>query len=477
MQELAQRAVREALAAGADYADARVVRTATEDLGHVDGAVTEAEAPCEFGLGVRALVRGALAYAAVPGTHHELVDLAAGVARRAARAARDLSGARRCAVTLAPEAPRLLDVSTPCGEDPFLVPLEEKLGWLAAVVDALEDGRGELRREAWLSFQRRERWLATSEGGEVHGVTVRSGGGARVSAFAQGALETRTSGGAPCGHHRAGGFEVIAALGLVGEAGRLTEELRAVCAAPPCPAGRRDVVLMPGPLAVLLDAAVTLASCASRVTGGGLLAGAPRWLALWSDPAAPGALHAAPVDDEGTSATAMPLVVDGRWVGLPLSRTDVVPEHVRRAPGALVGAGFAAPPRRGAGTLVLRGGAGRLAELFAGAREGALMVDTVREVAVDPLRRVVRVACEVAREVRGGPDPGPGRHLRRPTLEVAADELGRAWEALAGDEETVLATVPVGGGLHGAARGGRDGNLGLATHAVAPARFRGLSLL
>ena len=166
MLELAERAVREALAAGAEYAEARVVRSAAEFLRVRDGATVEAGAPTEFGLGVRALVNGAFGFAAVPGSPRELGDLTAGVARRAARGARELATTRRRRTVLAPATPHHVGgdgggAHTPVAVDPFAVSLEDKLALLFELDAALAGGRDIQTRDAHLSVHRDERWVAT----------------------------------------------------------------------------------------------------------------------------------------------------------------------------------------------------------------------------------------------------------------------------------------------------------------------------
>ena len=90
MHEIARRAVDEALRAGADYADARVQRVALEELTVQNDSLAGASATEDFGLGVRVLKDGAWGFAAAPGTHADLHEVAPGLARRAVKAGRDL---------------------------------------------------------------------------------------------------------------------------------------------------------------------------------------------------------------------------------------------------------------------------------------------------------------------------------------------------------------------------------------------------
>ncbi|MEL6907393.1 MAG: DNA gyrase modulator, partial [Planctomycetota bacterium] len=60
LDAVAREAVDAAMARGADAADARVVRVSTERLALRNGAVAEASAPEEFGIGVRVFKDGAV---------------------------------------------------------------------------------------------------------------------------------------------------------------------------------------------------------------------------------------------------------------------------------------------------------------------------------------------------------------------------------------------------------------------------------
>ena len=67
MAEIVHEAVRAALDAGADYADARLRRTSREDLALRNGRPSEVSAPDDAGLGLRVLVDGTWGFAAAPG--------------------------------------------------------------------------------------------------------------------------------------------------------------------------------------------------------------------------------------------------------------------------------------------------------------------------------------------------------------------------------------------------------------------------
>src|SRR5687767_15953822 len=116
----------------ADYADARIVRSAHERiatrLGRIDG-VGSAE---EEGIGVRVRVRGAWGFAATS-------DVSKAGAEEALRRALAVADSQPAATggELAPEAPATGSWSNAVERDPFEVPLEEKLEALLAADAAM----------------------------------------------------------------------------------------------------------------------------------------------------------------------------------------------------------------------------------------------------------------------------------------------------------------------------------------------------
>ena len=71
--------------------------------------------------------------------------------------------------------------------------------------------------------------MATSDGGSTHQVLVRSGGRIEAIARARGVVERRSYPNALEGDFRSGGFEVVRALDLEGNAERVRDEAIALC--------------------------------------------------------------------------------------------------------------------------------------------------------------------------------------------------------------------------------------------------------
>ena len=119
--------VEAALAAGADYADARVSRLHTEDLALRNGELAEAQDHEDFGLGLRILKVGTWGFIATPLPEELGLEDARRIAQKAARKAmrvtKGLSRLRSEPVKLCAEPPHVSSYSTPVEVDPFQVSL------------------------------------------------------------------------------------------------------------------------------------------------------------------------------------------------------------------------------------------------------------------------------------------------------------------------------------------------------------------
>lgn len=175
---LAKRAVEAAMSAGAAYADARIVRYVRqgfifkeETIGNTESTDTE-----DIGFGVRVLVNGCFGFAASP-----YIDLeeAAILAKNAIDQAKANAAIR----------PRELNwMSVPAqkgrwicpGEDPFLVPIEERVEFINAWredVKGYRDGVNATKlTDSRALFSRWEKFLVTSDGTEVSQVIYNTGG-------------------------------------------------------------------------------------------------------------------------------------------------------------------------------------------------------------------------------------------------------------------------------------------------------------
>src|SRR5690349_11324954 len=163
MQDIATRAVEAALAAGASYADARVMDVRTEAMSARNGVVEALEREERAGVGVRALIGSSWGFFAVP-------DVSASAARRAgeqaaavARASTQVPGTD---LGLVPEQPVQGHWESECREDPWAVSLSEKGDLLEGVTRTMLDHGADLGEASHRIWDTRK-WFVSSEGTKV----------------------------------------------------------------------------------------------------------------------------------------------------------------------------------------------------------------------------------------------------------------------------------------------------------------------
>ncbi|MBW3620139.1 MAG: TldD/PmbA family protein [Actinobacteria bacterium] len=473
MFELATAAVEAALAAGATYADARVVVRRNEALAARDGELESTLRTEEAGVGVRALVGSSWGFHATG----ELTDAAARAAGRQASATARASGRVAGAQLHLADVPVAVDhYETPHQEDPFAVPLSEKVELLTGVtatmiaVDGVSAARAHIR--AWDT----EKWFVSSQGHRISQHLLEIGGG--IEATAVGEQESqRRSYPQSFGEYRTGGFEVIRSFDLPGHAGRIAEEAVALLSAPECPQGEMDLVLEGSQLALQIHESVGHATELDRILGweaafagtsfldlsqlGDLAYGSPL-MNITADATIPGALSTFGYDDEGTPAQAVDLVREGRWVGVLSGRDSA--SLAGLPPGGMVRAdGFNRIPMVRMTNVGLVPGEDSLAGMIAATERGVFMA-TNRSWSIDDRRLNFQFGCEIGWEIVDGE---LGRMVRNPTYTGITPRFWGSLDMLAGPDEFVPWGTPNCGK-------GQPLQIGHTGHPAGPARFRGV---
>lgn len=258
--ELAEVALEVARRAGASYADCRVVRSRTQDTRARDRRVESARDEIDQGIGIRVIAGGAWGFAATSRLDRDAV---ARRARDAVESARASASLRAAPVRLAPAEPVRGAWRTPVGTDPFTVPLDARTEvLLAACAEALRNVRV-TRVDAFLSLEREEKWLATSEGTRTFQETVRTHPGLAVTARRGGVVRRRTYQVPPLNI----GWEHVLASDLAGQAARIGAEAHEHCLAPPAPSGPTTLVLSPSHLSLTIHETIGHATEADRILG------------------------------------------------------------------------------------------------------------------------------------------------------------------------------------------------------------------
>jgi TldD protein len=474
MYDEATAAVEAALAAGAAYADARVMELRTESMAARNGVVEGLEREERAGIGVRALIGSSWGFFAVP-------DATTGGARRAGEAAARVARASALvpgrALQLTPQPPVTGHWSSECLEDPWAVPLAEKGDALEGATRAMREHGADIAEASHQVWDTRK-WTVTSEGTRVDQHIVECG--AALSATAVGEHETqRRSYPGIRGQYGTRGWELIRELDLAGNAPRIAQEARQLLTADACPDfDATDLILGSEQMALQIHESVGHATELDRILGWEAAFAGTSWLDLrqlgslrfgselmtiTADATLPGALGSFGYDDEGTPAHPIDIVRDGIWVGALSGRDSAALAGIATSGGAIRADGYNRIPMVRMTNVGLLPGTDSLESMIAATDDGVFM-DTNRSWSIDDKRLNFQFGCEMGWEIKGGKRT---RLLRNPTYTAISPRFWGSLDMLGGPDEWTFWGTPNCGK-------GQPQQIGHTGHPAVPARFRGI---
>jgi len=473
MHDLTTAAVEAALAAGATYADARVMEIRSEAMAARNGVVESLDREERAGIGVRALIGSSWGFFAVP-------DLAPAAARRAGEQAANVARASTRVpgkdLELAPVDPQQGSWANDVREDPWSVSLAEKGDLLEGVTRAMLDHGADVAEAGFNAWDTRK-WLASSEGHRIDQHIVECG--AEMSATAVGEAETqRRSYPGIRGQYGTRGWELVRELDLPGNAPRIAEEARALLTADACPSlDATDLILGSEQMALQIHESIGHAVELDRILGWEAAFAGTSWLDLrqlgtlrygseimnvTADATLPGALGSFGYDDEGTPAHPVDIVRGGLWVGALSGRDSAALAGVE-AGGAVRADGYNRIPMVRMTNVGLLPGDSTLEAMIEATDDGIFM-DTNRSWSIDDRRLNFQFGCEIGWEIKNGKR---GRLLKNPTYTGISPTFWGALDMLgSGDEWTFWGTPNCGKG--------QPIQIGHTGHPAVPCRFRGI---
>jgi TldD protein len=460
-------AVSAALAAGARYADARVMYRRTEAMDARNGEIEELGQTEDAGVGVRALVGSSWGFFAA-------ADLTEAAARTAGETAAAIAAASATvagpAVDLVASPATTASWTTIALVDPLAVPMSEK-GDLLVDVTATMRAAGADQAEAMYRIWDTRKWFVSSEGHRIDQHIRECGAG--MSAIVIGDGETqRRSYPSYRGQYGTRGWELVRDLDLPAHAEQVTDEAKALLTAPPCPAGTTTVILGSEQMALQIHESVGHAIELDRILGWEAAFAGTSWLDLAQlgslrygsdlmnitiDPTVPGALGSFGYDDEGTPAQARDAVRDGIWVGVLAGRDSAAMAGLDYG-GSVRADGWARLPMVRMTNVGLRPGPHSLEEMIASTEDGILM-DLNRSWSIDDRRLNFQFGCEIGWEIKKG---RLGRMIKNPTYTGIGPRFWRSMD-MVGDTAVPWGTPNCGKG--------QPGQIGHTGHPAPAARF------
>ncbi len=472
MFDAATRGVEAALAAGARYADARVMHQRYESMTAQNGDIEDLGQRDALGIGVRALVGSSWGFFAVA----DLGDAAVGRAgRRAAEIARASAAVPGADLDLLTTPVRQDSWASPCEEDPLSVSMTDKAELLVGVTETMR-GVGVPLASALYQIWDTEKWFVSSEGHRIDQRIRECGAGMHCMSFGDGETQRRSY-PAFRGQYATSGWELVRAVDLPAHAERIATEAVELLAAPRCPAGTTDVILGGEQMSLQIHESVGHAVELDRILGWEAGYAGTSWLSLdglgslkygselmniTADPTLPGALGSFGYDDEGTPAAPNDIVRDGIWVGVLAGRDSAAIAGLDYA-GAVRADGYARMPMVRMTNVGLLPGPDSLDSMIAATDEGILMEHN-RSWSIDDKRRNFQFGCEIGWEIKNGER---GRLLRNPTYTGIGPQFWGSMDMLAGESERRFWGTPNCGK-------GQPGQVGHTGHPAMPARFRGV---
>ena len=465
------RAVDTATAAGASYADARVVWRRHRTVDARNGRLESLDDDDALGIGVRALVGSSWGFAATNDLSSEGIDETAARATDTARASARVPGTSPLRLADVPVADDHWE--TPVAEDPFALSVATPVDLVTEASASMHEA-GVPLATASVRFWDTRQWFGSSQGHQISQRLVESGGGMAATAIGEAETQVRSY-PQSFGHYLTGGYEVVREFDLPGHAPRLADEAQALLSAPVCPAGTLDVVLGSSQVALQIHESVGHATELDRILGWEAAFAGTSFLDLselgrfrygselmniTADATLPRAMGSFGYDDEGTPAQAVDIVRDGIWVGVLSGRDSA--HHAGVPPGGMVrGDGFNRLPMVRMTNVGLEPGTSSLDEMIADTRHGVFM-DTNRSWSIDDRRLNFQFGCEVGWEIVDGQ---LGRMVRNPTYTGITPVFWASLDRLGGPDEWTPWGLPNCGK-------GQPLQTAHTGHPAVPARFR-----
>jgi len=475
VKELAEEALNQLELAGVDYGDVRVVLARSESAGVRNGAPEGVRRRDSQGVGIRVVVDGCWGFAAVGSLERGEVLRTARLAIKVARASGTVPNGR---VKLAEQEPIGDSYVTPHEQDPFAVPLAEKLDVLVRASELMmKPGVGV--SQAFFSAHDTRKLFASTEGARTDQHIVETGGGIAATAVAENDVQVRSYPNSFRGNFATAGYEYFTGLDVVSQAERVAEEARALLAAPRCHSGRRDIVIEGGQLALQVHESIGHAIELDRVLGTEASYAGTSFLTVdkldrlkygtdivnvVADATVPGGLGTFGYDDEGVPAQRVDIIKDGLFVGYLTSR-ETAPVIGRRSGGAMRADGWQNIPLIRMTNVNLLAGQWELEDLIADT-DGGLFLATNRSWSIDDHRLNFQFGTEIAWEIKGGK---LAQMYKNPTYTGITPEFWNSCDAICNQKHWQMWGTPNCGK-------GEPGQRAHVGHGVAPARFRNVQV-
>lgn len=472
MNELVNRALNLAQIRGATYADVRLVRREVQSIAVKNGQVAGLVQDENQGLGVRVIVDGAWGFASSSALSMAEVERITALAVQIARAS---ALCKIEDVNLGAPAAQVAQYRTLVREDPFRIPLDEKLSLLMSADAEMRSVKGIAVARGSLEVVRESKTFASTEGSYIEQEIIESGAGIEVTAVGQGEVQKRSYPNSFGRHQGTQGYELIRGLDLPGHGRMISEQALALLCAPQCPSATTTLILDATQLALQVHESCGHPIELDRVFGTEASYAGTSFLTtdklgqfrygselvnISADATIPGGLGTFGYDDEGVPAQRTPIVRDGIFVGY-LSSRETAAKLGLASSGAMRADGWNRIPIIRMTNVNLEPGVWRFDDLVADTDAGVYM-ETNKSWSIDDKRLNFQFGTEIAYEIKNGK---LGQMYKNATYTGITPQFWGACDAICNSQHWNLwGTTNCGKG-----QPGQSAHVG---HGTAPARFR-----
>jgi TldD protein len=477
---LADIALGTAKSLGASYADFRLCRYQTEYLEAKEHRLEESSTGTSVGFAVRVLVDGTWGYASSPLATEDEVRKAAANAIEVAKASQPLQLRKFELENLTAYQDRW---DMPMKNDPFIVPVDEKIGKLLSINEAALKAGADYATASF-AFVREEKFFASTVGSRIEQTRVRSMPETEVTVIdkATGKFASRAGLCAP----RGSGYDYILAYDFVGEAAKAAEQAREKLKAKSIVPGDYDLVLDPTHLWLTIHESVGHPTELDRALGWeanfagttfctpdklGKLKYGSHLMNIVADRSQEGGLSSVAYDDDGVSwkdNEGFPIIKDGVFVNYQMAIGQAQLIGQKTSNGCAFADNWDAFPIQRMPNVSLQPNPKTcsLEDLFSGVKRGIYIMGN-GSWSIDQQRHNFQFGGQLFYEIKNGK---LGGMLRDVAYQGSTVEFWNAMDGI-GDKSTYFL-----GGAPNCGKGQPE-QTAPVSHGAVPARFRQITVL
>jgi len=469
-----------------EYADVRIVDQENEDIATKDGIVEALASGHSLGYNVRVLHHEVWGFAASNDFSAKGIDA---TIKKAMEIANSSAKYKTTDVALDSQKSITASYKTPIKEDPFKVPLEEKIDLLLKADQAQKVSPKIVISQSTYQANKERKYFVSSNGSKIDQEIIWTGVGIEASAVSGAEFQNRSYPNSFRGQNQTQGFELVRELELEKHGGRVAKEAVDLLSADLCPSGEFDLILDGNQLALQIHESCGHAVELDRALGYEASYAGTSFLTpeklfnfqygspivnLTADATIPHGLGTFGYDDEGTKAQRTYLVKKGIFQDYITSRETSVelqkinPKYKKNSNGTVRASSWSRLPMIRMTNINLEPGGEegtgkgwKLKDLIADTKYGIFM-STNRSWSIDDKRYNFQFGTEIGWEIKNGK---LGRMLKNPTYQGITPQFWNSCDAICGRPEwTVWGTPNCGKG--------QPSQVMYTGHGASPARFR-----